>query len=78
VLAAGLETRAGLETLCGQERQAAATYQEALALRRRLLAESPDFAGNREALVELERQLARRAPYASSGLRTPTVIGRSS
>jgi non-specific serine/threonine protein kinase/serine/threonine-protein kinase len=38
--------------------RAAAAFGEALAIRRRLAAESPDFATNRAALAELERRLS--------------------
>ena len=55
VLAGGMTTRAEAEAQRGDRAAAAATRAEVLALRRRLLRESPDFAANRQALAELER-----------------------
>ena len=58
-LAYALATRAELESRRGDRARAAATLAEALVIRRRLLAESPGFASNREALLALEKELAK-------------------
>ena len=55
VLAGGMATRADVEAQRGDQAAAAATRAEVVALRRRLLRESPDFAANRQALAVLEQ-----------------------
>lgn len=59
VLADGLATRAGVEAQRGDRDAAAATLAEALAIRRRLATDSPDFAPNREKLSALEASTGR-------------------
>jgi len=54
VLAAGLTTLAEIERDGGRHAAAAAAFEEALAIRRRVAAASPDFAANRTALAALE------------------------
>ena len=49
--------RAAMEARGGEREKAAVSRAEALAIRRRLLADSPEFAANRASLAELERQL---------------------
>ncbi len=54
-LAGALATRAEIEERQGDPESAAAARNEALAIRRRLAIDSPDFAPNLEALADLER-----------------------
>jgi hypothetical protein len=57
VLAAGLTALAEVELTRGRHAAAAEAFEEALAIRRRLAASSPDFAANRAALDRLEAKL---------------------
>ncbi len=63
-LAASLATLAEIEQSRGNLAAAARALDEALALRRELARSSPDFAGNRSALLALEssRSTAPRPP----------------
>jgi hypothetical protein len=56
-LASALATRAELESRRGRAGEARAMLAEALAIRRRLRQESPDFAANLEPLAALEKQV---------------------
>lgn len=61
-LASALSVGAEIETK-GRDRIAAANaLAEALAIRRKLLAESPELAGNRKSLAELEQRIAGSKP----------------
>ena len=57
VLAAGLTTLGAMELERNQRGPAARTLEDALAIRRSLAEESPDFAANRTALATLEKAL---------------------
>ncbi|MEO8504560.1 MAG: serine/threonine-protein kinase [Acidobacteriota bacterium] len=62
-IASALTVRADAESRVGDRRSAAATWAEVLAIRRRLLTDTPDLASNREALAKLERApLSRSSP----------------
>jgi hypothetical protein len=60
VLAGGLTMLGEVELARGGRREAARAFEEALAIRRRLAAASPDFADNRSALSTLEASLRRQ------------------
>ncbi|HXU32287.1 MAG TPA: protein kinase [Thermoanaerobaculia bacterium] len=57
-LASALVESAKVEARSSDRQAADTALAEALAIRRKLLAESPDLAGNRDALAELERKVA--------------------
>ncbi len=57
VLASGLTTLGAMELERNQRGPAARTLEDALAIRRSLAEESPDFAANRTALATLEKAL---------------------